>query len=278
MEILTAKIERNIKRGIIDPVLQRDYDQAIKTIPHVVDELYDNFPDNKRISYGIVHTIKELRQYLYTSLTEQEVQVYEIAAALFNRGADFKSRGVALGMLSFYEPGDYRKVKEVLPFFESAAASADWKLREFAQGFFRKIIKKHPQEIEEYLLGLVQSENASLRRFVSETLRPVQENRWFYKNPHYPLSVLRYLFKESSGYPRTSVGNNLSDLSRHLPDLVYTLVGELMAGGDKNSHWIAYRACRNLVKKEPVKVMDLLGVDEYRYKKRVYRRDDSQQP
>ena len=275
MEILTAKIERDIKRGIIDPILQRDYDQVIKTIPQVIEELYDNIPDNKRISYGIVHTIKELSQYLYTSLAEKEAQVYESAAVIFDRGYDFKSRGVSLGILSFYGPGDYRKVKEVLPWFESAAASADWKLREFAQMFFRKIIKKHPNEIKTYLLGLVQSDNANLRRFVSETLRPVQENRWFYKDPDYPLSVLKYLFKENSGYARTSVGNNLSDLSRHLPDLVYTLVCELVESGDKNSCWIAYRACRNLVKKEPVKVMDLLGVDEYRYKKRVYRRGDS---
>jgi 3-methyladenine DNA glycosylase AlkC len=275
MEIRTAKIERNIKRGIIHPILQKDYDQAIREIPHVIDELYDNIPDNKRISYGIVHTIKELSQYLYTFLTEQEVRVYEIAAAIFDRGDDSKSRGVALAILSFYGLSDYRKAKEVLPRFESAAASADWNLREFAQMFFRKIIKKHPKEMQVYLLGLVKSDNANLRRFVSETLRPVQENRRFYKNPDYSLSVLRYLFKENSGYPRTSVGNNLSDLSRHLPDLVYTLVGELVGSGDKNSYWIAYRACRNLVKKEPVKVMDLLRVDEYRYKKRVYKRGDS---
>ena len=52
------------------------------------------------------------------------------------------------------------------------------------------------------------------------------------------------------------------------------LVEELVNSGDKNSYWIAYRACRNLVKKEPIKVMDLLKIDEYKYKKRVYVRDD----
>jgi cytochrome bd-type quinol oxidase subunit 1 len=31
-------------------------------------------------------------------------------------------------------------------------------------------------------------------------------------------------------------------------------------------------ACRNLVKKEPIKVMDLLKVDEYKYKKRIHKR------
>jgi 3-methyladenine DNA glycosylase AlkC len=128
--------------------------------------------------------------------------------------------------------------------------------------------------MQKYLLGLVESDDPNLRRFVSETLRPVQENKWFYKEPEFSLSVLRHMFRERDSYPRTSVGNNLSDLARRLPELVYGLVEELVANGDKNSYWIAYRACRNLVKKEPLRVMDLLGVDEYKYKKAVYKRGD----
>jgi 3-methyladenine DNA glycosylase AlkC len=130
--------------------------------------------------------------------------------------------------------------------------------------------------VKQYLLKLTKSEDPNIRRFVSETLRPVKENRWFYKEPEYPLSILRNLFRESSEYPRTSVGNNLSDLARHLPDRVLELVEELVASGDRNSYWIAYRACRNLVKKEPIRVMNLLHVDEYRYKKRVSRRIEYQ--
>ena len=131
-----------------------------------------------------------------------------------------------------------------------------------------------PDKAKDFLLGLVSTDDPNIRRFVSETLRPVQENRWLYKNPDYPLSILKNMFKESSAYPRTSVGNNLSDLARKIPDLVYELVGELVSSGDKNSYWIAYRACRNLVKEEPIRVMDLLQVDEYKYKKRIHRRDD----
>ena len=65
-------------------------------------------------------------------------------------------------------------------------------------------------------------------------------------------------------------------MTRRLPDLVYDLVKELVDSGDKNSYWIAYRACRNLVKKEPIKVMDLLKVDEYKYKKRIHKRSEYQ--
>jgi len=269
MDILNAEVESKIQKDIINPLLQRKYALAMERIPPIVDELYANIPDNKRISYGIVHVVKTLSEYLYAQLVERDASVYRIASRMFDESDDSKSKGVSLGILSFYELGDY---KEVLPYFDSAAASSDWEVRELAQMFFRKLIKKHSGKMKKYLLKLVKSRDANIRRFVAETLRPVQENRWFYKNPDYPLSILKNMFKESSSYPRTSVGNNLSDLARHLPDLVYDLVKELVDSGDKNSYWIAYRACRNLVKKEPVKVMDLLKVDEYKYKKRIHKR------
>ena len=158
-------------------------------------------------------------------------------------------------MLTYYGLNDY---KAVLPYFETAAASDDWELREHTQMFFRKLIKKYPGEMKPYLKNLAKSRDANLRRFAAETLRPVQENRWFYKQPEYPLSILRTMFRESAEYPRTAVGNNLSDLARRQPDMVYDIVGELTASGDKNSYWIAYRACRNLVKSDTIKVLDLL--------------------
>jgi 3-methyladenine DNA glycosylase AlkC len=269
MEILNAEIERKIQKDVINPFLQREYALAMGNINPIVYELYANIPDNKRISYGIVHVIKTLSEYLYAHLVEKDAPVYRIASHIFEETNDFRSRGVSLGMLSYYGLSDYKKVP---PSFESAAASSDWQMREFAQMFFRKLIAKHPDQMKEYLLKLVKSKDANIRRFVGETLRPVQENGWFYRNPDYPLSILRYMFKESSSYPRTSVGNNLSDLARLLPDLVYGLVKELVASGDKDSYWIAYRACRNLVKNDPVKVMSLLKVDEYKYKQRIYKR------
>ena len=74
-------------------------------------------------------------------------------------------------------------------------------------------------------------------------------------------------------YPQTAVKNNLSDLARLHPEFVYDLIKELVENEDKNSYWIAYRACRNLVKKESIRVMDFLVVDDYIYKKRVYKSD-----
>jgi 3-methyladenine DNA glycosylase AlkC len=223
MKILDDEIEKKIQNDIIDSVLQKEYDLAIRSISSILGELYANIPDTKRISYGRVHTIKVLSEYLYIHLVEIDAPVYQIASSVFKKSNDFKGKGVSLGMLSFYGLDNYKKV---LPYFESAATSSEWDLREFAQMFFRKLIMKYPKETKGYLLKLVKSEDANIRRFVSETLRPVQENKWFYKNPDYPLSILKNMFQESLAYPRTSVGNSLSDLARRLPDLVYDLVKE----------------------------------------------------
>jgi len=273
MNILTTEIEKEIEKGIIQPILQRRYDLAAEAIPQVIDELYANIPDSKRISYGIVHTIKVLSENLYTQLIVLDAPVYEIASSMYSRSRDFKSKGVSLGILSFHGLDAHEKV---LPYFESAAASSDWNVREFAQMFFRKLIKTYPEEMSDFLLELVKSDDVNIRRFVAETLRPVLENRWFYKNTEYPLGIPKKMFKENSPYPRTSVGNNLSDLARKLPELVYGIVKELVDSRGKNSYWIAYRACRNLVKREPIKVMDLLKVDVYKYKKRIHKRSDYQ--
>jgi 3-methyladenine DNA glycosylase AlkC len=90
--------------------------------------------------------------------------------------------------------------------------------------------------------------------------------------PESSLAILRLLFREADPYPRTSVGNNLSDLARRNPNLILAVVKELVESGDDNSYWIAYRACRNLVKQNPEQVMDLLGVDESHYKDRHFYR------
>lgn len=273
MKILTPAIIKRVQSGIIDSITRREYYRASQEISSVLTELYANIPEKNRVSYGIVYTIKVLSEYLYTQLTRIGAPVYEVAGTLFEESADTKAKSVALGIMSFYGLGS---LKETLSYFEAAAASADWEMREIAQMLFRKLIAKHPDEVRKFLLGLTVSPDANLRRFVAETLRPVQENKWFYRDPEYPLSILSNLFKESSPFPRTSVGNNLSDLARRLPDTIYGLVKELVHSGDDNSYWIAYRACRNLVELEPVRVMNLLRVDEYQYKKRTYRRSDYQ--
>lgn len=269
MKLLNAKIEKDIDKKIIENIIKGKYNLAVKNISLIFDILYKKIPDKKRISYGRVHIIKILSDYIYKKLYESNYGDFEAAADLYEESKDFKSKGVSLGIISFY---GLEEPKRILPYFVSAADSPDFDQRELAQMFFRKIIKTHPATAKKILLNLVNSSYSNIRRFVSETLRPVKENKWFHERPEYPLSILRNLFKENSPYPRTSVGNNLSDLAKGNPELVYEIVKELVDSGNENSYWIAYRACRNLIKKNKNKVLNLLKVDEYKYKNKTYKR------
>jgi len=271
MRILDSQIKDTVKRMVLIPIFQGDYEAAVSSLPQILDLLYAQIPQNRRVSFGRVYTIKVLSDYIYNQLANRNVAVYPIASQLYELSHEEWAKGVVLGVLSHH---GLRNLQDVLPHFTKAATSSKWEIREFTQMFFRKLIGKYPDELRTYLLTAVKSEDANMRRFVAETLRPVQENQWIYLKPEYSVSILRYLFTEVEAYPRTAVGNNLSDLARRLPECVYELVEELVQSGDKNSYWIAYRACRNLVKEEPLKIMNLLGIDEYRYKKQIYRRRD----
>ena len=271
LELISSPIKQQINRTVLEQLESGGHSSAIAKIPSVLDAIYENIPENKRISIGRYTTVKTLGEFLYDALIETGLAVCEIGAAICQSSQDHRGVGVGLSILSLYGLEDRERI---LPIFETAAKSDHWELREFAQGFFRKVIKKHSQEIHDYLVNLAKSDDPNLRRFVSETLRPVVENQWLYTDIDYSLSVLRYLFRESHPYPRTSVGNNLSDIARRNPELVYGLVAELVAMRNKNASWIATRACRNLVKKDPIRVMDILNVDEYKYKDKVYKRHE----
>jgi 3-methyladenine DNA glycosylase AlkC len=268
MKLISSEIAQSIKNWNLPQSTNNNSFETIATsIAATIEKMYDAIPKNKRISYGIVHTVKELGEFLYEYFNETGVDIFMISSGIYEHSNNFESKAVALCILSYH---GLKKPDLILPYFEKAAAAESWELREISQILFRKLIKIYPEKTKLFLLKLVKSEDPNVRRFVGETLRPVCENKWFYKQPDYSLSVIKYLFQESKAYPRTSAGNNLSDLARHLPDLVYTIVENLVESGDKNSYWIAYRACRNLVKKEPEKVIKLLKTGTYKYKERIH--------
>jgi 3-methyladenine DNA glycosylase AlkC len=249
----------------------------------IADELYEliceireDIPEKKRISYGRYSIIKELGLKLYPLLLNNNVDTYSFSLELFeNDDFDQFVRSLGVQLISIYGLEE-DNIKKVLHVFEKAADDTHWEIQECSAGFIRKIIKKYPIEMKKWYLIQAKSNYPNIRRFSSESIRPVADNIWFENNPDFCFSILKNLFNESDPYPRTSVGNNLSDWSKIDKKRVYDIIEKLVRTKDKNSYWIAYRACRNLVKTEPIKVMDILGVDEYKYKKNIYLRDNYQ--
>ena len=100
MNLLTSELEAKIQGEILTPTIKGDYVLAARNIDPVLQELYANIPEKKRISYGRVHTIKVLAEYLYTHLVEENAPIFEIASQLYAASETNWNKGVALGILA----------------------------------------------------------------------------------------------------------------------------------------------------------------------------------
>ena len=259
---------------IIEKIRKSSAYEIVADMENLIEQIRAGIPEKKRISYGRYSIIKQLGLMLYPMLKETGIDVFHFAFEIFKASKhDQFVRSLAVQVISIYGL-ETKNLSKVLPVFKKVAVDENWIMRECSAGFIRKLVKKYPERMNRWYLKQVKSKNPMLRRFASESLRPVADNLWFKKHPKFTFSVIKNLFTESVPYPRTSVGNILSDWANIDNEKIYKIVEDLVSSHDKNSYWIAYRACRNLVKKEPIRVMDLLGVDEYKYKKRIYYRKD----
>lgn len=239
-------------------------------LQQLFEDIRAAIPEKKRISYGGYSVIKEMGKEILPFIPK-EIDILEFSKAIYlNTEYNQFIRSLGIQLISVFAEF-HGNLEIVLPVFEEAAQDNDWIIRECSAGFIRKLIKKYPTELKIWYLKMVQSQNPMQRRFACESLRPVADNGWFRKHTEFVFPIIENLYHESSPYPRTSIGNTLSDWMRINEKMTLEIIEKLAANGDKNSYWIAYRACRNLVKKEPEKVMKLLNVKEYKYKDREYK-------
>jgi 3-methyladenine DNA glycosylase AlkC len=271
MKLDFSPAETQSAQQIIDHLLEGQISQGVEMLRALKDDIHAAIPARQRQSRGITWVLQRISQLLISECTTQPQDIRTLADILFeNLDLNDFLVGVPIFLMAEYGKTD---PAGVLEFFLLVADSDDWVVREFAAAGFHKLVKPCQEVALPWLRQVAQSDRPNVRRFVSETLRPVTDNRWLQDEPETSLGILRLLFRESHPYPRTSVGNNLSDLARRNPKLILGIVRALVDSGNKNSYWIAYRACRNMVKVSPEEIMDILGVDEYHYKDRnFYRR------
>jgi hypothetical protein len=80
----------------------------------------------------------------------------------------------------------------------------------------------------------------------------------FKKDPAPILPILEKLKDDESEFVRTSVANNLNDISKDHPKLVLDIC-ERWQGASKNTDWIIKRACRTMLKAGNTRAMRLFG-------------------
>jgi 3-methyladenine DNA glycosylase AlkC len=260
-------------RHLIDTIDTTPISTTVTQLHKLIEQIRGDIPEKKRISYGRYSITKKMGEVMYPPLREKNVDIIRLSTDIFdNPDHDEFVRSLAVQLLSLHgESGG--KPETVLPFVEKAAMDDSWIVRECSAGYVRKLIKKYPDQMRKWYLKMVRSKNPLQRRFAGESLRPVADNGWFRKRPEFVFPIISNLYREHEEYPRTSIGNSLSDWMRIDKERTLRIVKKLAKSGNKDSHWIAYRACRNLVKKEPLLVMEMLGIDHYKYKDRNFKRE-----
>ena len=159
-----------------------------------------------------------------------------------------------------------------LPTFVETRGLEDWEtsmpaMRVFTQYSssefsIRPFLLQDPERAIAYLLELADDEHPNVRRFASEGCRP--RLPWavalpeFKKDPAPILPILEKLKDDDSEFVRTSVANNLNDISKDHPDVVLDIC-ERWQGDSKNTDWIIKRACRTMLKAGNTRAMRLFG-------------------
>ena len=221
MEIHISEKERQAAQSILAHLAQGRTEQGLEELRALKDEAYAEIPTRQRQSRGITWVLQRISDLLAVECRDVE-QIRNVADSLFQRlASDDRLIGIPIFLMAEFGK---KNPAGVLEFFLQAADSEDWVVREFAAAGFRKLIRPGREIALPWLKQVAQSDKPNLRRFVSETLRPVADNQWLQKEPETSLEILRSLFREVHPFPRTSVGNNLSDLARRNPELILAIV------------------------------------------------------
>ncbi len=266
MNIITDAVIEQIDGKVVRAARKGQLEAAVDHLLQIYSSLQGSDPDKKHIDRES-HLFNQLltRQMgkAFFDILKDLGDGFATAVDIFKTAevqTEQEAVGSALWAIVFFGVADWQKA---VPYLEKAAVSSLEEIRQSAARGLQSVTKENCYDMIDYLEGLARSGNPLLRRLVSESLRPLADGEWINDQPGFSTSILGHMFKEKDLYPRASVADNLSDLAHNWPEMIYGLVEELVESGDENSFWIAHRACRNLVKKEPIRVKTLLKIDEY---------------
>jgi len=126
----------------------------------------------------------------------------------------------------------------------------------------RPFIMKYPTKMMQQMQDWAHHEDEHVRRLASEGCRPrlpwAMQLPQFIKDPAPILEILEILKDDASLYVRRSVANNLNDISKDHPDIVFNLTKDWL-GKSKETDWLVKHACRTLLKQANAQVLSLFG-------------------
>lgn len=132
-----------------------------------------------------------------------------------------------------------------------------------AEFSIRAYLERDPQKTLARLREWATDPNLHVRRLVSEGTRPrlpwASRLRAFQKDPRAVLELLELLKDDPALYVRRSVANNLNDIGKDHPELLFKTCRRWMKGAPANRVWLVRHALRSAVKRAEAGALDVLG-------------------
>ena len=130
-------------------------------------------------------------------------------------------------------PGQYGKLTpetldKALEIVMTWMEHEQWDVKETAGYPLKIAIQYYPQKTMPILRELSKSKKADVRRCVAESSRPFADTKWLRDPSHNGemLDLLTQMNADPSEYVRKSVGNNLKDLSKYMPEKILDLMNK----------------------------------------------------
>lgn len=132
-----------------------------------------------------------------------------------------------------------------------------------AETSIRPYIASEPERTFAVLRRWARDDNPHVRRLVSEGTRLrlpwAMRVAWLDKNPQRVLELLELLKDDPASVVRRSVANNLNDLGKVHPDLLYSTCKAWLSSADANRRALVKHALRSAIKRGEAPALALLG-------------------
>ncbi len=207
--------------------------RLFESINRFLKKEYNLIPDKERVGKGVKYISNHVAKGVFQNLFNQEKIdrefIIEFIETGFNYGENIESQIIQLFALHIIAefislfPNDFEKM---LPLIKKYACHRNWIVRETIADSILAGLKKKMDITLSFLNKWAKSSNENLRRLVSESLRPHSSIKWLRdptKNDKI-LDILTILRSDPSLYVRKSVGNNLKDLSKYMPEKILNLL------------------------------------------------------
>lgn len=213
--------------------------EHVPALARYLDQEYADIPEKERVGKGRVYIGRTVAEGVFAGFlraplsvdsgrAERVQRVVAACVEIFETGqaeganllrvfAVYLLAGVAGGV-----PGGFH---EVQPRARSWATHADWEVREMVGAILRATLKASPAAVIPVMETWIQADDENLRRVVTESLRPLADIKWLRDSARNDavLGLLAQCRADPSTYVRKSVGNNLKDLTKYMPEKILAL-------------------------------------------------------